>query len=712
MKFLDFHESQLYMTFAVHDDWIRLVHFANTPYDPALDQNFQSGPGFFQEAYQFAQLQFAGINRPFEKQGNMFIGTMPGCRMKYVSHTVSETENGRHLEIVQKDDESGIVVQTHIQFYSGISCVRVWNEVVNEGKNACTLEYLGTFSYLGFEKEGKGTSDEKIRIHVPYNGWQKELSWQTHTLADLGLAQTQPGVMRRTSRNIAFANTGNWSTKDYIPMGIIENIQNGTLFFQIEHNGSWEWEIGMQANHFYLNLSGPEEVHGHFSKELRPGERFVSVPACIGAAAGSVSNAIDEMTKYRRCIRRPNLDNETLPVIFNDYMNCLFGNPTSENEPPLIRAAAEAGCEYYVIDAGWYAAGEWWDGVGEWKESRERFPEGIRALTDQIRSYGMIPGLWLELEVMGIHCPLIQKVPRDWFFTRHGELVYDRSRVQLDFRNPEVRAFADDIIDRLVREYGAGYIKMDYNIEPGIGTDRDADSPGEGLLAHQRAYLAWLDSIFERYPDLVIENCSSGGMRMDYAMLSRYSIQSTSDQEDYVHYSTIACNAPSAVTSEQAAVWSYPMRDADDEAAAFNMINAMLCRIHQSGHLAELRPEALALVREGIRTYKGIRNEIRRALPYWPLGFARTLEADAALALDAGEKIYLAVWHRFPDDAECTEIPLGTVLHDRRPKSVGILYPSSPDMQNITPYTWDDEQEVLRICFQDAPAARLFVLKL
>ena len=294
MKFLDFHESQLYMTFAVHDDWIRLVHFANTPYDPALDQNFQSGPGFFQEAYQFAQLQLAGINRPFEKQGNMFIGTMPGCRMKYVSHTVSETENGRHLEIVQKDDESGIVVQTHIQFYSGISCVRVWNEVVNEGKNACTLEYLGTFSYLGFEKEGKGTSDEKIRIHVPYNGWQKELSWQTHTLADLGLAQTQPGVMRRTSRNIAFANTGNWSTKDYIPMGIIENIQNGTLFFQIEHNGSWEWEIGMQANHFYLNLSGPEEVHGHFSKELRPGERFVSVPACIGAAAGSVSNAIDD----------------------------------------------------------------------------------------------------------------------------------------------------------------------------------------------------------------------------------------------------------------------------------------------------------------------------------------------------------------------------------------------------------------------------------
>ena len=74
---------------------------------------------------------------------------------------------------------------------------------------------------------------------------------------------------------------------------------------------------------------------------------------------------------------------------------------------------------------------------------------------------------------------------------------------------------------------------MDYNIEPGIGTELDADSVGAGLLAHERAYLAWLDSVFKKYPDLVIENCSSGGLRIDYALLSRYSIQSTSDQEDY-----------------------------------------------------------------------------------------------------------------------------------------------------------------------------------
>lgn len=46
-------------------------------------------------------------------------------------------------------------------------------------------------------------------------------------------------------------------------------------------------------------------------------------------------------------------------------------------------------------------------------------------------------------------------------------------------------AHANEVIDRVVNEYGVGYIKMDYNIEPGIGTELDADSFGEGLLAHE-----------------------------------------------------------------------------------------------------------------------------------------------------------------------------------------------------------------------------------
>ena len=94
----------------------------------------------------------------------------------------------------------------------------------------------------------------------------------------------------------------------------------------------------------------------------------------------------------------------------------------------------------------------------------------------------------------------MERVPKDWFFQRNGLRVIDEGRYQLDFRHPCVRDHADRVVRRLVEEWGVGYIKMDYNINAGPGTERDADSTGDGLLQHTRAYLDWLDSVFVRYP--------------------------------------------------------------------------------------------------------------------------------------------------------------------------------------------------------------------
>ena len=119
----------------------------------------------------------------------------------------------------------------------------------------------------------------------------------------------------------------------------------------------------------------------------------------------------------------------------------------------------------------------------------------------------------------------------------------------------------------------------------------------------------------------MIENCSSGGQRMDYAMLKRYSIQSTSDQENYLNYASISANAPTGLTPEQAAV-RYPLLEGTTEEVVFNMVNAILLRVHQSGHLAQISPERRALVKEGLDYYKTIRADLREALPFWPIGLS------------------------------------------------------------------------------------------
>ncbi|MCG3148957.1 MAG: hypothetical protein PCFJNLEI_02409 [Verrucomicrobiae bacterium] len=670
-------------------DWtaagdVHLLHFGATPFDPAtIHQDARA-------AFRLVELQTTGADRD-DHHGEKHTGTLPGKNLRYVQHADTRNPVGRKLAITLQ--HAGLTVVCHWQFYDGLPVIRAWTEARNDSTRPIGLEYLSSFCLTGLAKDGPGRWETKSRLHVPHNTWHGEAQWQAYRLPELGLNPVTTFSLKR----LAYSNTGTWSAVGHLPMGCYENTATGaTMVWQIENNGSWHWELSDIATHLYLQLSGPTFNENHWWKSLPPGESFTTVPVAIGCVAGGLETAIGALTRYRRAIRRPNRDNKTLPVIFNDYMNCLMAEPTTAKLRPLITAAAEVGAEYFCIDAGWYADGEWWSGVGEWLPSQQRFPGGIKEPLDLIRQHGMIPGLWLELEVMGIHCPLAKKVPDAWFFLHRGQRVIDHGRFQLDYRNPEVRAYADGVIDRLVREYGVGYIKMDYNIDAGPGTDRQADSLGDGLLQHNRAYLAWLDSTFARYPDLVIENCGSGGMRMDYALLSRHSIQSSSDQMDYRKNAVIAAACPTAVTPEQCAVWSYPLKVGDREEVIFNMVNALLLRIHQSGHLAELTPDRRALVKEALDCYKRIRADTPVSLPFWPLGLPRFSDPWLALGLRSAAKSYLAVW-RLADSSPTCALPLPMA-----PMKVTLLYPAGGDCD------WNLAGQTLTVTLPQFNTARLF----
>jgi len=188
----------------------------------------------------------------------------------------------------------------------------------------------------------------------------------------------------------------------------------------------------------------------------------------------------------------------------------------------------------------------------------------------------------------------------------------------------------------------------DYNICVAPGTDAGNLAPGAGLLAANRAHLDWLDGVLDRHPGLVIENCSSGGMRTDYALLARLQLQSTSDQQDFLRYPPIAAAAPAAMTPEQAAVWAYPQPDFTDDEIAFTLCGALLGRVHLSGHLDQMSRQQRDLVAEAVRVYKSIRAELPETVPFWPLGLPRWDDSWIALGLRAPGTSYLTVWHRGP----------------------------------------------------------------
>jgi len=251
--------------------------------------------------------------------------------------------------------------------------------------------------------------------------------------------------------------------------------------------------------------------------------------------------------------------------------------------------------------------------------------------------------LWLEIERMGIKCSLAKEWPDECFFMRNGERVMDHSSYQLDFRHPIVITHANEVIQRLVENYGVGFIKMDYNIEIGPGTEIDADSFGDGLLQHQHAYLAWIEQIFTKYPELVIEHCSSGALRMSYAYMRHYSICSTTDNESYLSNAVISVNSATCVCPEQAGVWVYPTTD-DREEIAMNLINGMLWRMYLSGQVMNLKNESLDLIKQAVESYKAMRQFIHKADPIWPLGLSSFKSNNAVFGLKCGKTIFLAIW--------------------------------------------------------------------
>ena len=630
-----------------------------------------------------------------------FAETAVGRRLAYTGSTRDRDGAWHELRIRTWDEWTGLTAETSFRSVDGVSAFQARTRVTNEGPEPVLL--LGITSFA----TGLGNSrTDDLDVIKGDSEWLGESRWTRHPLRqsvpDLNLGrhgQDGRGCLAVTSR-------GTWSTGAHLPTGgLIDRTTGRAVLWQIEHNGPWRWEVGERRDgDVGLALLGPTDLDHQCATRLAPGASLTSVPVSV-ALGEDEDGAIAALTAHRRALLRPHRDRTELPVVFNDYMNTLMGDPTTARLLPLIDAAADAGAEVFCVDAGWYDDdGAWWDSVGGWEPSQTRFPRGIEEVLARIRGHGMVPGLWLEPEVIGVRSPVAEKLPPEAFFQRDGVRVAEHGRYHLDLRHPRAVGHLDDVVDRLVEQLGVGYLKLDYNIDPGAGTDRAADSVGAGLLDHNRAHLAWLDRLLDRHPHLTLENCASGAMRMDYALLTRMQLQSTSDQQDFLRYPPIAVAAPMSVLPEQAANWAYPQPDMSAEEIAYTMCTGILGRLYLSGHLDRMSPEQRDSVRDAVRAHRAIRADLAAASPSWPLGLPGWDDPWLSLALRTEGSTYLAVWRRGGAAASTLSLP------HLRGHAVGVevLYPTHLPAWT---HAWDPDAALLSVTSTgEPPAARLFRL--
>ena len=513
--------------------------------------------------------------------GDRYCESEAGGRFRYVGHDRADLPRGwRELRVDLADPVSGLRAEVFYRVLAGRGALRCWVRLTNAGAAPVTVESVTSFLCGGLSSApviasgaAMAAPDDLDDLDVLWaeNDWLAEGRWQRRGLRD-ALPDLNRHVHGADPRGrFGLTSAGTWSSGIYLPMGAVVNRTTGHAWaWQIEHNGGWHWQTGECTHRYlaagpgphgrhapagsasgaYLALLGPADTEHAWHVTLPPGGTFTTVPAAVAVSADGFEGAVAALTAVRRAIRRPHEDARRLPVIFNDYMNTLMGNPTTERLLPLIDAAAEVGAEYFCIDSGWYADLDesWWDTVGAWKPSGHPLPRRHRrgARPHQGRGHGARPVARTRSSRRATARSSPQ-LPPEAFFQRDGRLVTEHGRYHLDLRHPAAVKHLDEVVDFVVGDLGVGYLKLDYNIEIAPGPNSGGLSPGAGLLEANRAQLDWLDAVLDRHPGLVLENCSSGGMRTDYALLSRFQLQSTSDQQDPLRYPPIAAAAPAAI---------------------------------------------------------------------------------------------------------------------------------------------------------------------
>jgi alpha-galactosidase len=204
------------------------------------------------------------------------------------------------------------------------------------------------------------------------------------------------------------------------------------------------------------------------------------------------------------------------PTTWNSWFSFNEGNGVHEaNQLDWIARTAQTGMECYWLDAGWFEGG-WPAGAGSWIPSAKQFPNGLRPLGDAARKANMQFVLWLEPE---------RVTPQSRIAKEHPEWVLHAGQGDglLNIGNPQARVWLTDHFSRSFKEWGVDVFRIDFNIDP-LRFWTAADTPDRQGITEMRhvegVYQFW-DQLVERQPGLTIDNCASGGRRIDLETISR-----------------------------------------------------------------------------------------------------------------------------------------------------------------------------------------------
>lgn len=544
-----------------------------------------------------------GISNDFSP-GNTLRNSDTAFSLKFKGAKYKE-QSGKQILIAAFENDKGLVAR---QVYSctGAGYLETYTELENRGDNVI-VEALPSFNMARISPFERFDDPNDIVIHRLLSNWSGEGKLYSVSAADIAFEASWSGLGVRTMR---ISQTGTMPARGYLPFISVEDKKNDVCWAaETEAPASWTIEAIFRNNAISVGGGRGDFLSAHWRKTLKTGETEKTNKAYLTVTKGSLENAAARLARHFDDTDEIKDVERDLPVLYNEYCYT-WGKPEAKTLEKMLPEIAALGCKYFVIDDGWFynVYNDKRYVIGDWNVNKEYYPEGLKAFADKVRSYGMIPGVWYEFEGVSEHSDVYRDHP-DWLLTRDGKIINNGGRAFLDFRKKEVLNYLREKVIKNLVNCGIGYMKVDYNSNAGFGAD-GAESYGEAIRQHIDAVLAFFEEIKRSVPSLVLEICSSGGMRHEPRFLSLGDMCSFSDAHENAGGVPVAMNLHRFIPPRKLQIWATIRDDYNADDVKFTVAKAMLGRICFSGNLGNKPQKIIDILKESVSFYEKLKPTI------------------------------------------------------------------------------------------------------
>ena len=436
--------------------------------------------------------------------------------------SASKEGNGNVTTITMTDKKYPVTVKVFYKTYSSCDIIETWTEISHREKKAIRLQRFDS-GHLAFPQ------GNAWMMH--YHGdWSAEFYPTTEPITQ--------GV--KTIRNSDGDRNAHIDAPEIMISlnGKPQENAGKVIGAALCWSGNFELRLNTTLNkvhHFFAGISPQASEY-----ILEPGETFTTprLALCMSnEGLGGVSRNFHRWARHEGWLHQ---GDKTREILLNSWEGVVF-NVNEKGMFQMMEDIKEMGGELFVMDDGWfgdkYQRNDDKSTLGDWMVDRKKLPGGIKPLVDKAKSLGIHFGIWIEPESANTISEFYEKHP-DWVLQEKGrELKQGRggTQVLLDMCNPKVQDFVFKLVDNLMTENpDIAYIKWDANcsLQNYGSTYLPAQKQSHIYIEYHRGLLKTLERIRAKYPRLVIQDCSSGGGRVNYGLLPYFEEFWPSDNND------------------------------------------------------------------------------------------------------------------------------------------------------------------------------------